>query len=296
MALVSMTGFGRGQASAAGVGVEVELGTVNRKQFDARINLPRSVSVLEPLILPVLREKISRGQISLTVRVTAIQKAGTQPSLDRAVAHRLLRELRETAAALKLPDDLSAASLLALPNVFENSEAVDARCDADTVWPVLEKALRAALRDLVKMRKVEGTSLSADLDKRMTRLATCRARIAKRALGVPGRHKRALLGRLSSSGLKINLADPSFQRELVIFADRSDISEELVRLESHMDQFATLLVAKKSVGRTLDFICQEMFREINTIGSKANDGRISTWVIQFKADLEAIREQVQNVE
>jgi uncharacterized protein (TIGR00255 family) len=296
MALVSMTGFGRGQASAAGVGVEVELGTVNRKQFDARINLPRSVSVLEPLILPVLREKISRGQISLTVRVTAIQKAGARPSLDRDVARRLLRELRETAAVLKLPDDLSAASLLALPNVFENGETVDARCDADTVWPVLEKALRAALRDLVKMRNVEGATLSADLDKRLSRLAACRARIGKRAPGVPARHKRALLARLSASGLTIDLADPSFQRELLIFADRSDISEELVRLESHMDQFATLLVAKKPVGRTLDFICQEMFREVNTIGSKANDGRISTWVIQFKADLEAIREQVQNVE
>ncbi len=294
MALISMTGFGRGHAAAKGFDVDIELGSVNRKQFDARITLPRFASALEPRILALLRERVSRGQASVTLKIASTKGQGSRFSIDVEAAAALLNELRAAAKALDIPFDVTTASLLRMPDVMRVES--DSEPELDQLWPVVAKATRQAIKELIHMRKQEGLNLQTDLEKRITRLTRLRGRVATRAPKVPQRHRKDLMERLKASNLEIDLTDSALQRDLILFADRSDVTEELVRLESHIEQFTDMLGMSKPVGRALDFLCQEMFREINTIGSKANDGPVASLVIQMKTELEAVREQVQNVE
>jgi uncharacterized protein (TIGR00255 family) len=168
--------------------------------------------------------------------------------------------------------------------------------DTDLVWPVIEKALKAAIRQLLAMRLKEGEALCRDLRRRIAVLETALEGVQAEAPLVTTRYREALVKRLAQAGVALDVADPQVVKELAIFADRSDITEELTRLESHLNQMLGLLKSKEPAGRTLDFLAQEMFREINTIGSKANEVRITRLVIEFKTELERIREQVQNIE
>lgn len=294
MALRSMTGYGRGEAVAKGIRVEVELNSVNRKQLEVRLNLPRSLSALESRMVEMIQGFVSRGQVSggVTVRVSETLR---QKSLrvDQALAGSYLSELRKTAKALKLADDLSASLLLEMPEVVAYHGADQ---DADYVWPVLQKALKAALEQLVAMRTCEGAALVSDLRKRVGTLARYLAVVKAEAPQVTRRYREAMVKRLELAGLKVDTKDPLVVKELAVFADRSDITEEITRLDSHLKQALGLFTSKEPVGRTLDFLAQEMFREINTIGSKANEVRITRQVIEFKTELERIREQVQNIE
>ena len=294
MALRSMTGYGRGEAAAKGIRVEAELNSVNRKQLEVRLNLPRSLSALEARTVELIQESVARGQVSGGVAVH-VSKALRQKSLkvDIALAVTTVTELRKAAKSLKLADDLSASLLLQLPGVVSSCGAEE---DVDFVWPVLEKAVKAALRQLIAMRSVEGGTLEGDLRKRIGALQKHLAAIRADAPQVTERYRQALLKRLEQAGVGIAANDPLVVKELALFADRADIAEEMTRLDSHLEQALALLKSTEPVGRTLDFLAQEMFREINTIGSKANDVRITRQVIAFKTELERIREQVQNIE
>lgn len=292
--LSSMTGFGMGKASAGGMHVEAELGAVNRKVFDVRVSLPRSLSVLEPRVRELVQEKITRGHVTVTVKVSVSGNAGPKAvAVDRLLSKAFIRELRTTAHELGLEDDLKASTLLRLPEVIQCRRLTD---DSERVWRLLKRALKQALAELTAMRKAEGSMLASDLSARLAKLKKRVDFLKKQAPVVPERYRKKLQKRLGDAGLAGECRDEAVAREIVLFADRADISEETVRLDSHLSQAAGLMRSGKPAGRTLDFICQEMFREANTIGSKANDGRISTEIIQFKADLERIREQVQNIE
>jgi len=290
----SMTGFGMGKAAAGGVQVEVELGSVNRKVFDVRVSLPRSLSVLEPRVRELVQEKISRGNVTATVRVSVSSHANPQGVVvDTGLSKAFIRELRKTAKELGLVDDLKASTLLRLPEVLQCRHLMD---DSERVWRLLKRALNQALGALVAMRKMEGAALGTDLNARLKKLRQRMVFLREQAPLVPERYREKLHKRLTDAGLGAECRDETIAREIVIFADRSDISEEIVRLDSHFKQASGLMRSSNPAGRALDFICQEMFREINTIGSKANDARISTEVIQFKTELESVREQVQNIE
>lgn len=294
MPVNSMTGFGRGTARGDGMSVLVEISSVNRRQLDARMNLPRSLGVLEVRVMERIRERLDRGQVSISVKVE--RKGGASRAglmIDREVAAAYVGALRETAKRLGLRDDLSASVLtnVAAP-IVDDASALE----PEQVWPVMEAGLKRALDQLCAMRLREGRNLERDLSRRLAVLGRMVGQIERRAPLVLKRHRAQLRKRLAEAGVPVAGNDPQLLREVVVFCERCDITEETVRLRSHMKQFKEGLRKGANTGRTLDFLCQEMFREINTIGSKANDAELSREVVAFKSVLEAIREQVQNVQ
>src|SRR5262245_39548115 len=214
--------------------------------------------------------------------------------LNAALARAYARELNRLAKELRLSGPVTLDTLLRAPGVLQTDEALT---DAETFWPAVAKALHKALGALVQMREREGMHLAKDLRKRMTLVARSVARVHKQAPEVVKRYQEQLRERVKNAGLELpGLDDERLQKEIVYFADRSDISEELTRLESHFQQFDDCVQSQEPVGRTLDFLAQEMNREVNTIGSKANDSVISREVVLLTEELEKFREQVQNVE
>ncbi len=258
MAIKSMTGFGAAAARGEGVRVTVELSSVNRKQLDVALRLPSAWMPLESRVQKIIQEQISRGRISGNVQVEAVSGGGAvQVDLKRAEA--AVKQLRCAAKKLNLTDDLSASVLLQVPGLLQ-LQAVEQ--SPEEIFQPLEKALIAALKKLNAMRLSEGKALEADLLKRLSLLETMLAEIKTAAPQIVSRVREKL-----------------FQR-----------------LESHIQQFKKMLRGAESAGRALDFLAQEFFREINTIGSKANELKITNQVVAFKTELERIREQIQNVE
>lgn len=293
MALKSMTGFGEGAASASGIRVSAELSSVNRKQLDINISLPRNLVTLDAQVQRKVRAEFSRGRVSGIVRVEAADGSIGSVVLNADLAAQYVVHLRSTAQKLNLPDDLGADCLTRLSGVTSIEQH---ELNADHVSTVLEEALDKALKGLSKMRANEGRALEKDLRERISLLDQLVKEIRKQASTVVAAYREKLFQRLEEAGLKDLASDERIVKEVAIFADRCDISEELTRLKSHLAQTRKLLRSSEPVGRTLDFLCQELFREINTVGSKANEVEITRQVVAFKTELERIREQVQNIE
>jgi uncharacterized protein (TIGR00255 family) len=211
-----------------------------------------------------------------------------------AVAKAYVDELRKMARELKISDNISLEALVRLPGVLGAGDDVT---EAETLWPVLEKAIAGAMDALIKMREKEGAHLAKDLQGRVKAMRKGVSTIKVVAPEMVKRYREQLQQRIANAGLPLPAEeDERLLKEVVYFADRSDISEELARLQSHFKQFEDCVKTEEPIGRTLDFLAQEMNREINTIGSKAQDSEIAREVVQFKAELEKFREQVQNVE
>ncbi len=294
MSLRSMTGYGRGQATEHGITVTVEMSGVNRKTLDLVCALPRSLQSLEPRILAVIQERITRGRISLDVSIdygAASQRQRVQ--FNHALAAAYVDTLREQARALKLDGSLSLDVLVQLPGVVN---VAPPQADLDAVWSVMAQAVRRALRAFEQMRRKEGKALQSDLQARIQLLKSRVTDIRKQAPNVVKQYRTQLGKRLAEAGWQKALQDDRLVRELALFADRSDISEELTRLDSHIKQAMQMTRSRQATGRSLDFMAQEMLREINTVGSKGHDARLLHHVVEFKAELERIREQVQNIE
>jgi len=291
----SMTGYGWGECSRDGFKLTVELSSVNRKQSEISINLPRDLEVLEAQVRDEINSRVARGRLSCRVSLHAADgNAASRVRVNKALAAAYARELRQLARSLQLKDDLSLDLIVRSPGVLETDADVG---DAEAFWPAVNKSLQQALAMLVKMRAREGASLRKDLSARMDTMRKAVARVRKVAPEAQKRYRDQLVARLKSAGLDdLQLDEERLLKEVVFFADRSDISEELTRLQSHFAQYDDCLKSKEPVGRTLDFLAQEMNREINTIGSKANDGAISREVVVLKTELEKFREQAQNVE
>ena len=289
----SMTGYGRGEAARGGAKFTVEISTVNRKQAELSLYLPRELDALESRARDEINAKVSRGRIAARVQWTAKSGDRAQVEIDRNLAKEYAKEYRKLATDLKLGGEVSLDTILRAPGVLQTSEE---ELDVESLWTPLRTAVRAALKELLAMRAREGANLKKDLQKRIDALQKSVKAVKRQAPKTVRRHREALLDRLNQAGLDLKLDDERVLKEVALFADRIDIAEELTRLESHFGQFADYAKAKGPVGRTLDFLSQEMNREVNTIGSKANDPVISRLVVAMKSELEKFREQVQNVE
>ena len=288
-----MTGYGRGETDHNGAKFSVELNSVNRKQSDIVVNLPRDLAELEPRIRQTINENISRGRTNVLVSYHDRANGMRKLALDTKLAQSYHEAMRALQKELNAPGEITIDTILQAPGVMRPSEEM---LKAEDVWPAVEKALRTALAELIKMREREGKHLAKDL---IHRLKTMRKELkAIRAIhpDVVKKYRAALLERIQKSGLPIQTDDERLVKEISFFADRADVSEELTRLESHLAQFAHHLRKNEPVGRTLEFITQEIFRELNTLGAKANDAGISQRVVACKAELEKIREQIQNLE
>lgn len=291
----SMTGYGRGECARDGFNVTVELSSVNRKQAEISVNLPRELEMLETRIREAILAEVSRGRITVRVSVHAGDgKSSARMHLNVALAKAYAHELTKLAKELKLSSPVTLDQIVRAPGVFQTDEEL---AETEDLWPAVDKALRTALNALLTMRAREGAHLAKDLGSRIGIMRKCVERVAKQAPKSAERYRQQLLERIKVAGIPMPAADDErLLKEVVFFADRSDISEELTRLQSHFQQFEDCGRAKDPVGRMLDFLAQEMNREINTIGSKANDALISSEVVTLKAELEKFREQAMNVE
>ncbi|NLG34624.1 MAG: YicC family protein [Lentisphaerae bacterium] len=292
---MSMTGRGVGAAAGRAACVEVELSSVNRRQLDLSVGLPRCLAAFESRVQGMIQRTMSRGRITGEIRVVWTESGqASAVRVDEGVARAHVEAVRAAAKRLNLPDDLKASDLLLLPDavVVERRDS-----DPGALWSLVEQALARALSGLQAMRRKEGAALARDLRKRFKTLKTLGRRLAVRAPAVTEAYRTNLLRRIGAVLPERSWAeDERVLKEVALFADRSDVTEEQVRLDSHLRQADDLLKTGGVAGRTLDFLVQEMGREINTIGSKANDADITRLVIAYKAELERIREQAQNIE
>ena len=288
-----MTGYGRGEALRNGAKFTVEISTVNRRQSELSLHLPRELELLESRVRDEINAKVSRGRITARIGFTNAQGGKSPMQIDANLARRYAREYRKLAGELKLRDDFGIDTILRAPGVLQVAEE---ELNVGSLWSLLRKAVRDALGDMLAMRTKEGAHLKVDLQKRIRAMQGAVKAIAKQAPKTGARYRELLHDRLRGAGLELDVEDERVVREVVVYADRIDITEELTRLQSHFGQFDDCAKSKQPVGRTLDFLSQEMNREINTIGSKANDAAISKLVVRLKSELEKFREQVQNVE
>lgn len=289
-----MTGYGRGESHHGGYKFTVELNSVNRKQSDIVIDLPRELIELEPRIRDEINAAISRGRLNGVVAWHRANGAkAAEVSLDEDVARAYLKGIQKLQKQLKVEGPVTAEMILRCPGVMKLAEK---EIESQEVWPHIEKALKMALAGLIKMREREGRHLRGDLLERLDVITKGVNTIRELAPAMIERYREQLHERIRKSGIELSFDDERLFKEVAFFADRSDIAEELTRLESHLTQFRESLSASEPVGRGLDFLSQEINREINTIGSKANHAEASQIVVSMKSELERIREQIANVE
>jgi uncharacterized protein (TIGR00255 family) len=288
-----MTGFGRGSVVTHPWLATVEISSVNRKQAEVVVQSPRELNELEARIRKAILAIVSRGRIQVSIHLERPLGHSTDFRLDHTLAlafSNAFSELEKTVGYAVTP---VAADYLRQPGILSISSI---EIDAETAWLAIEPALADALAQLSIMRAREGADLKVDFISRLDVLISLAQKIAAEAPGRPIRQRELLMKRLRDAGLELDLADERVVKEIAIFADRCDISEEITRLNSHFSKFREYLDATEPPGRALDFLCQEVFRELNTIGSKANDASIAQTIVEAKTELEKIREQVQNIE
>lgn len=293
MSTMSMTGFGRGTALFHNRVITVEAASVNRKQFDCSLTLPRDWAAFEPRLQACIKKRLSRGYVKVSVTIAAQPGEVPVPQVERFSGY--FSAIRGYAQALGLTDDLSAKDLLRIPEILKSIDQLE---PSEELYTALEAALEQALDGLIAMREKEGALIAVDIRRRLAGLEELHGEIAAIAPDVPKLYREGLLRRIDDllADARIKPTDEQIARETALFADKCDISEELTRMQAHFAHAAALLESPEPCGRALDFLCQELFREINTTGSKASNTGISHTVIAFKALLETLREQVQNLE
>jgi uncharacterized protein (TIGR00255 family) len=267
---------------------------VNHRFSEVQIRMPRDLSPLEDRARAIMQERVRRGRVEVVITRDEGTRRPRTVRADAELAAAYARALRELGSAISATGDVTLEQIASLPDVLRIE---DERVDAESLWPLLEPALRAAADGLVAMRAAEGVRLAHDLLARVSALETMADAIAGRGRDVVRAHGERLRTRLAELLAEVPVDEARIAAEVALFADRSDISEELTRLRSHLAQFRQTVVEEDGpVGRKLDFLLQEMGREVNTIGSKANDLDITRTIITMKSELESLREQVQNVE
>ncbi len=293
--LLSMTGFGEAHRNTPALAVTAEVRTINSRYFKLVVRSGEGYSALEPLIEGLVRDHIKRGTVQVTVRLDRPRGADDY-KLDTAVLAGYRNQLLELHKSWQLTHPIALDALLALPGVVNQngSETFDANRD----WPLVRETVQEAMERMNKMRADEGQAMATDLACNCAAVANELDAIEGRAPLVTDFYRTRLTERLTKTlaEYQISLQPGDLIRELSIYSERSDISEEIVRLRSHLEQFGATLELAESSGRKLEFLTQEMFRETNTIGSKANDVQISRHVIEIKSAIERIREMIQNVE
>lgn len=289
----SMTGFGRGSATCEEGTATVEISCVNRKQAEIVVVGARELTELEPRIRKAVLAPISRGRVQISIKFEPRSAAAAPVTVDSSRVAGILAAFEAISSQAGRTIVPEAADFFRVPGLLDLGEP---SLDANTAWTAIEPALDAALEQVIAMRRAEGADLAKDLESRLETLERLAASIAETAPGRPERYREMLLKRLRDAKLELDPTDERVIREVAIFADRCDISEEITRLGSHFRKFREYMAGEEPAGRPLDFLCQEIHREFNTIGSKATDAGIAQRVVEAKTELEKIREQVQNVE
>ena len=289
----SMTGYGRGEANTTGKKFTFELKAVNHRYNEVVLRLPRTLTPLEDRIRRLIQARVSRGRVDGFLGLEECGGKKATVKVDKALAAAYYNAMNELQENLGIGGDIKLKQLVALPGVLTVEEPAD---DVEEWWPAIQQAVEAAVESLVRMRLVEGEQLARDLRGRAEQLTKLNQSIKERSPIVVEDYRERIGARLNDYMRDGIITPERLAAEATIFAERSSITEETVRLESHLQQMTSCLTAGESVGRKLDFLIQEMNREINTIASKANDLVISRAVVDAKSELEKIREQVQNIE
>lgn len=288
----SMTGFGRFALEKDGREVTVELKSVNHRFLDIGLRIPRHIGFIEDTVRRVLSEQLNRGHVEVSINYKNNRSDARKVDVDIALLKAYIHTAKAANEQLGLEDDLTLTAALRMPDITSVSESEE---DKDEVNSLVKEALLWALTELKRMRAEEGERLRLDLSLRADQIERITREIANRAPAVVEDYRAKLSARIEEL-LAEQVDRQRLATEVALFADKASIDEETVRLFGHLDQFRAVLNASECSGRKLDFIVQELNRELNTIGSKANDSAIANLVIEAKAEVEKIREQVQNIE
>ncbi len=291
--LKSMTGFGTGRARAGEEEISVEVRAVNHKHLEVKVRLPRELSTLEPAVLKAVRARCVRGAVDVAVRRSAGMVGGAVPTVDPAMARAWREALKGVARAVDMADTPTTAQVAALPGVIRMEEPVT---DLALAEAALDRALSEALEALVGMREREGRALEMDLSTRLARVSTLAGEVAALAPRTVEAYRARLQERVTELLKGAPVDEARLVQEVALFAERTDVAEEATRLQAHLEAFRGFLAGSEPAGRRMDFLVQEMHREVNTTGSKSQSTEISTRIVELKAELERVREQVQNVE
>lgn len=289
-----MTGFGRGEASGGGVVVTAEARSVNHRHLDVALRLPRALASFEPDLRRLVAARVERGRVDVSVQVAPV--AGATPQrvrMDAALALEYVEQARAFARAVGVTGDVTLAWLLERPGIVQMEEVEPAE---GSVWPALADAVGAALDELVTRRTTEGDVLAAELRRLLAELRAEVEAVAGRAPFAVARREERLRERIRSVLGGADVDEGRIITEVAIWADRTDVTEEMARLRAHLDHFATTLDKGGALGRPLEFLVQELGREVNTASAKADDLELSQAAIAAKGVLEKMREQVQNLE
>lgn len=290
--LKSMTGYGRGKFEVDGREYTVEIKTVNHRYNDISIRLPRYLNFLEDKLRQYISRTISRGKTDVFVGLNNLSDKGRNVKLDKKLVGIYLDEMKDLISLYDVPDDITATSLIGLPDVIitENDE------EEDLYWEELKTTTDIALKNLIEARELEGKRLKEDILRRASILSSDVEIVSGRSSSLLDEYKKKLENRVKELNASEIVDENRLGIEIVMFADKSSICEEVTRLKSHLNSLSEMLESDGPVGKKMDFLVQEMNREVNTIGSKANCLDITNTVIEMKNEIENIREQIQNIE
>lgn len=291
---ISMTGFGRGEYKDDNYYFLVECKTINHKYCDINIRLPRKISFLEDKARNFVKNYIKRGRVDIYIKLDLLGSEDVNLKFDEVLASQYVNILRDIRDKFDLVDDISVMNVAKFPDIIKTEEKEE---DEELLWSMLRKALEQTLIKLKEMRSEEGQRLAKDVLERCDLLKSLIEEIEKHSYNVVIDYKEKLNSRISEILENPSLIDENrLAQEVAIYADKSSITEEIVRFKSHIEQLKNTIVKDESIGRKIDFLIQEMNRETNTIGSKSSDLNITNLVVEIKSELEKIREQIQNIE
>ncbi|MBQ3885239.1 MAG: YicC family protein [Ruminococcus sp.] len=291
--LRSMTGYGRSQKILNGRDILVEIRSVNHRYYEYSSRVPRTFSYIDEKLKGLLKTGISRGKVEVAVTINNIEGKDSEIAINKGVAEGYVNALRSISEELGLEDDLSLSKLIKLPDIFNIQKTPD---DEEQVWNDVSEVTKEALERFVEMRKVEGERLRNDVIQKADAILEMVGRVEVLSPQTVENYRNRLYKKLSEILEDKNIDEQRILTEAAVFSEKIAVDEETVRLRSHISQLKTMLDADEAVGRKLDFIVQEMNREVNTIGSKAQDLNVTKIVVDMKAEIEKIREQIQNIE
>ena len=289
----SMTGFGREHVVANGREIIVEIRSVNHRYYEFTARTPRSYGYLDEKLKAFLKNGISRGKVEASVTIYNQEGTDAEIELNESVAKGYLQALRCSAETLELDDDLTLTSIMRLPDIFTVVKKTD---DEEVIWNEVKAVAQVALDRFVEMRNVEGQKMYDDISSRLDFIEQTVGKIEAQSPTVSENYRDRLYAKIKEVLGDRNIDEQRVLTEVAIFSEKVAIDEETVRLRSHIAQFRDLIQSNEPVGRKLDFLVQELNREVNTIGSKAQDLSITKMVVDLKSEIEKIREQIQNIE
>ncbi|NMB30528.1 MAG: YicC family protein [Clostridiales bacterium] len=289
----SMTGYGRYQEVIDGRDILVEIRSVNHRFYEFSARVPRAYGYLEGKLKSMLGGEITRGKVEVNVSIFNADGKEALIEANRSIAEGYVNALRNVNKELGLEDDIALSHIMRLQDVFIIQNVVD---DEEEIWDCVRVVAENSLQKFLSMREIEGESLKEDILSRIDTVSGIVAAINERTPDLCKEYKEKLYSKITELLQTTNIDEQRVLTEVAIFAEKTAIDEEIVRLESHVKQFITILESGGAVGRKLDFLVQELNREINTIGSKAHDIDITRMVVEIKSEIEKIREQIQNIE